>query len=137
MTISARQIAVLHVAKHQLGLSDAAYRELLHQAAGVRSAKELDAAGFEAALERLAALGFRTRLPARGLGDRPGMASPAQVDYIVRMWRAYLGRDDETALNHWLEHKFGVTALRFVDRHAANQAITALKAMTARSRADA
>ena len=132
MSLSRRKLSLLHVAKHKLRLSDSDYRDLLHDAAGVRSAKDLDDAGFDAVLERLDALGFRTRRIERGLGERPGMATPAQVEYIRGLWRQYTGREDETSLNHWLEHKFGVTALRFADAHTAGQALTALKAMTSR-----
>lgn len=132
MILNPGKISLLHVAKQKLGMDDAAYRELLHEVAGVESAKELDVAGFEAVLERLKTLGFRTRRDERGYGKRPAMATPAQLEYIRGLWRQYTGREDETSLNHWLEHKFGVTALRFADTHTAGQALTALKAMTSR-----
>ena len=46
------QIALLRVAKAQLGLSDADYRAELAQHGGSASASALDARGFEAVLDR-------------------------------------------------------------------------------------
>jgi len=40
------KLAVIHIAKKELGLSDEEYRDLLEKACGVRSSRELDEAGF-------------------------------------------------------------------------------------------
>lgn len=133
MPISTRKIQLLHVAKRKLGLDDEAWRELLDQAAGVETSKALDEAGFKAVMSRLEALGFQSLRAARSLGDRPGMATDDQLEYIRDLWRRYSGRRDEKSLNAWLEHSFGVTAPRFLDAETAAKAIPALKAMTRRS----
>jgi hypothetical protein len=44
--IDHKKLAVIHIVKRELGLSDEEYRNILHMAAGVNSAKELDEAGF-------------------------------------------------------------------------------------------
>ncbi len=62
------------------------------------------------------------------------MASPAQVDLIRSLWRAWASEpgDDDTTLNRWLEKHYKVSALRFLTREAAGKAITGLKRMSAR-----
>ena len=70
--ISRQKIALIHVAAHQLGIGDVDYRALLMGAAGVRSASDLDAAGFDAVMRHLrrwalprARRGARVRQPLR------------------------------------------------------------------------
>ena len=146
--INRQQIALIHVAAHQLGMGDADYRALLMGAAGVRSASDLDAAGFKAVLRRFEALGFakgkarRAGAPAIApapvplqYGERWGMATPAQVDTIRGMWRTWYEGSDEAsarALRHWLETHYHVTDLRFCDVATAQKAIEGLKAMNGR-----
>lgn len=148
--ISRQQIALIHVAAHQLGMGDADYRALLVRAAGVRSASGLDAAGFVAVMRRFEALGFakgkarRAGVPATApapvppqYGERRGMATPAQVDTIRGMWRTwYEGSDEDSAraLRHWLEGHYHVSDLRFCDVATAQKALEGLKAMNARKR---
>ena len=42
-----KKLAVIHIVKKELGASDEEYRDTLEQVAGVRSAKDLDEAGFQ------------------------------------------------------------------------------------------
>jgi hypothetical protein len=127
-----KQIGLIHVAKKKLGLTDDQYRALLLWAGEVESAKDLDAAGFERVMEYLTRLGFKSDWNKRTFGERPGMASPKQVDLIRELWRQFSGADDDAALGKWLERSFGVSSLRFVDAAAAQKAITGLRAMTRR-----
>lgn len=41
-----KKLAVIHIVKRELDLSDQEYRDMLEKAAGVRSARDLDEAGF-------------------------------------------------------------------------------------------
>ena len=50
-------MAKIHMGKAQLGLADAAYREMLQNVAGVKSSKDLDQAGFDAVIKNLQGLG--------------------------------------------------------------------------------
>ena len=79
--ISRQQIALIHVAAHQLGMGDADYRALLVRAAGVRSASGLDAAGFEAVMRRFEALGF-----AKGQARRAGVPAYRIADVLTDHW---------------------------------------------------
>lgn len=42
-----KKLAVIHIVKKELGVSDKEYRDTLEKVAGVRSAKDLDEAGFQ------------------------------------------------------------------------------------------
>lgn len=132
MSISKRKVGLLHVAKQQLGLSEADYRQTLRDVAGVDSARDLDEDGFKRVLARFQALGFTSSIERRNYGHRAGMATPEQLEYIRGLWRQYTSGHD-SGLEHWIEHDFGVSALRFLDRPTAGKVLTALKAMAARN----
>ena len=117
-------------------MTDEDYRALLRQTAGACSSKELDEEGFERVMQRFEVLGFKSTRRRHAYGDRPGMATQAQVDFIRQLWKQYTGGDNEAGLNHWLAHYFGVSALRFVDTNVAHQAIVALKSMVKRKMQD-
>jgi len=135
MTITPQQLKFLWTGKTKTGLDDATWRSALVQIAGVASTKELDSDGFESIMGFLQWLGF-TPLQARGAdyGDRPGMASFAQIELIRALWREYT-RDGagEDELNKWLEHYWTISSLRFLRKVQAPRIITALKAMKARA----
>lgn len=77
------QLAKIHVAKKQLGLDDDTYRDLLHSAAGVRSASKLDPAGVARVLERLRALGWKDKAsPRHGRRPNPPLSRAAQIRKI-------------------------------------------------------
>ena len=46
MTVDHKKLAVIHIVKRELGLSDDEYRDILQRETGVRSAKDLDEKGF-------------------------------------------------------------------------------------------
>jgi hypothetical protein len=134
--VTKRQIVLLRVAQRKLGLSDAAWRTILAELAGVASTKELDRDGFDAVLACLEWRGFRPAVP-RGpdFGTRPGMATPGQVALIRELWFEYTARKGTgDSLNTWLLRSFKVSALRFLTCEGARKAIAALKAMKARAR---
>lgn len=134
--LAIEKIVIIHVAKQQLHMTDEDYRALLMQTAGVNSSKGLNEAGFRAVMSRMEKLGFTRKwskaAPTATYGKRVGMATPAQVSSIVRLWTRWHGREDTRALGHWLERSFHVSDLRFVDAPTAQKAIEGLKAMLAR-----
>ena len=81
------------------------------------------------------ACGFRSTWTKRTYGKRPGMATPAQIELIGKLWLERSGGDDEAALGRWLERCYHVTPLRFLDRDAAGKAVKGLNAMTKRKAA--
>lgn len=56
--ITPAQISLVHVAKNRLQLDDDSYRALLKAEAGVESARDLDAKGFDRLMRRFEHLGF-------------------------------------------------------------------------------
>ena len=135
--ISVKQKAILHVAKAKLQMTDNQYRSCLVHLAGVESSTDLVRAGFETLMGFFEWKGFAP-LAAQGpsFGDRPGMASFAQIELIRALWEEYTrGAAGEAELNKWLERSFKVSSLRFLTKAAAPKVITGLKAMKARSRA--
>lgn len=136
MNISSKQIALLHVAKARLGLSEDQYRDVLVQIGGVTSSTGLDQNGFSAVMGFLEWRGFTPLVPhGRNYGDRPGMATFAQIELVRDLWREYTRGGGEETLNKWLERCFTVSSLRFLKKDTAPKVITALKAMKARARA--
>lgn len=133
-TLPANKVALVHVARRDLALSDDDYRAILARLANVGSAKDLDLQGFESVIGYLAQPGFKSNWQKRTFRRRPGMATPAQVQLIRRLWRDYHGSDDDTALNAWMSHFHHIAALRFVDALKAQPIIAALKQMVARQR---
>ncbi len=131
--ISKKQIAVVHLAKKQLGFDDETYRTILfHHGDGALSANELTPQAFSGVMAYFNAWGFRSSWMQRTYGDRPGMASPHQIDLIRKLWREWSGGNDEAALNLWLEKSYGVSALRFVKPDVAGKTINGLRAMKRR-----
>jgi hypothetical protein len=132
MPLNARQLAKVHTAVKQLGMSDADYRELLGRL-GVRSSKELNNDELDTLLNWLVELGYTDHTQRRPqLGDRAGMASDGQLRYLTSLWRQWHGEVDSRALDHWLENSFGVSAVRFLSQEDASKAIEALKVMVRR-----
>ncbi len=137
--LAREQIAIVHVAAHQLRMTDEDYRALLMATAGVNSSRGLDEAGFRAVMRRFEQLGFTHGKPkavAPVYGDRYGMASPAQVDLIRTLWARWHrngdARESARAMGRWLESRYGVSDLRFADVVTAQKAIEGLKAMLRR-----
>lgn len=130
--ITHSKIAVIQVARQQLGLSEDDYRSILWNHAGVASSKDLDDNGFEAVMFRLSELGFRSTWNQANLGYRAGMATPRQIAFIRRLWSEYTnGEGTDAALGKWLESKFKVSSIRFIPADRAQKIIGALKSMKA------
>ncbi|SIQ78119.1 Protein of unknown function [Rhizobium sp. RU35A] len=132
--ITKKQIALLHVAKRDLGLSDEDYRAILARYGKAESTANLDLSGFNHVMRYMTACGFRSTWTKRTYGYRPTMATPPQIDLIRSLWVKWKGSDDpdDVELNKWLGRFHKVGALRFVDNKKAAKVISALKAMLAR-----
>lgn len=132
--ITKKQIALLHVAKRDLGFDDETYRAILARYGNVESAADLDLTGFNRLMKYLTACGFRSTWTTRTFGYRPTMATPAQVDLIRSLWGKWRGEPDpdDIELNKWLGRFHKVGALRFVDNKKAAKVISSLRAMLAR-----
>ncbi len=133
--IAKSKIAVIQVARQQLGLSDDDYRNILRNCAGVASSKDLGDDGFEAVMFRFSQLGFRSTWNRTNLGYRADMATPRQVAFIRRLWAEYTdGTGTDASLGKWLESKFKVSSIRFIPASSAQKIIGALKGMQTNKR---
>lgn len=133
-SVTKKQIALLHVAKRDLGLTDDDYRAILARYGRAESTADLTQSGFTAVMKYFTALGFRSTWTQRTYGYRPTMATPPQVDLIRSLWQKFSGKPDpdDTELNKWLDRFHKISSLRFVDNKKAAKVISALKAMAAR-----
>ena len=135
MTISRSQKALIHLVKTKLGWDDDTYRQVLVRIAGVTSSTELDQNAFSAVMGFAEYCGFRPLgKGAPRYGDRPGMATYAQLELIRELWRElHEQREcDDAALAGWLLKYHKVHSMRFLTMDGARKAITALKAWKAR-----
>ena len=136
MALSRKQTALIHIAKKQLGLTDEHYRAILSALTGCETSKHLDQRDFEAVMQHMASLGFKSDFTKIFFGQRPGMASPRQVALIRDLWGEYTeSKVDDASLGKWLARTFKVDSVRFVTHEQAPKAITALKAMAAKKAA--
>ncbi|WP_288960521.1 regulatory protein GemA [uncultured Sulfitobacter sp.] len=134
MSISRNKLALLWVAKGKLGISDEFFREALVHIAGVTSTKDLNEGGFAAMMGYFEYCGFEP-FKARGAsyGERPGMASFAQIELIRTLWVEYTqGEAGEDELNIWLERTWKLSSLRFLKADVAPKVIGTLKRMKKR-----
>ncbi len=134
--ISKAQKAIIHVAQGTLGWDEETYRQVLVRIAGVTSSTELDQDGFSAVMGFAEYCGFRPLgKGAPRYGNRPGMASFAQLELIRELWREVHGARecDDAALLGWLRKFFKVDSMRFLTMEGARKAITALKAWKSRA----
>lgn len=109
-------LAAIHIAKKELALTDADYRAILREVAGVDSAKYLDAAGDRAVMARLYAL----RDERRGAAQKR-VKTPTER----KIWRLWLGRENDPGLRSYLPQPERTVAylLGFVRRASGNQKI--------------
>lgn len=136
MSLTRPQTAILQIAKSKLALDDETYRQVLVRVAGVTSSKELDNTGFQAVMGFFDYAGFRpTGKGAPRYGNRPGMASFAQLELIRELWRELHHETEvnDEALAGWLLKYHKVHSLRFLTTDAARKVITALKAWKSRA----
>jgi len=86
--ISKEKLALIHVGKKQLDLSDPEYREILRHHGGVASAADLDDEGFKRVVDCMKALGFwvkRAWEPSRAR-DPGALPTVGQLRVIKHLW---------------------------------------------------
>ncbi len=134
---NAGQIALLHVAKKQLGLDDDIYRTILEAYGGVSSAKHIKLDGFKRVMAHFERLGFEStsakdkpRQPQRAPSRDPdGPPYPAQLKMIEHHFETVGYTDAERQqgfCKRVIQKPWPQT------RAEANKIFEALKAMVAR-----
>ena len=122
--LTQKKLALIHIVKTELGLSDAVYHRILKKVAGVDSAKELDEAGFRALMRYLVASKYY-KVNASGMT----LKQKLYVNLLARE----LGWETEHVRNfiHKYYHRDGFKDLT---RKEASNLIESLKAIVKRSK---
>jgi hypothetical protein len=126
------RIAIIHVAKKQLGLDEEAYRAIL-SGAGVDSAKDIAAdAQFNTVMAAFANLGFKPRgaeVKGRSVaaGTNPAFVSKKQEYYIRGLWALASRAKDEKSLRRMVRRIGKTDDIKFLSRKVASAVILALR----------
>lgn len=123
-------LARIHIAKQQLGMTDEDYRAMLWTHGRVTSSKDLDFAGRRRVLDYLSSIGFKPQ-PAK-VAKRPSRPTPAPDKLrLVRRIRAQLislGRKPDEYADGIAKQMFGVDFYEWCN-HEQLHAITAALAV--------
>ena len=109
-------LAAIHITKKELGLTEAEYRAILREVAGVESAKYLDESGDRAVMARLYAIRDERRQAAK-----KRVKTPTER----KIWRLWLGCEKNPGLRSYLPQPERTVSylLGFVRRASGNQKI--------------
>lgn len=114
-----KKLALIHIIKKELNLSDAEYRNILRQAAGVSSAKELDEEKFVKLMKYFVRSGYY-RINPEGLTIRQKL----YIDYLTRQ----LGWTNEH-LSNFIHKYYHKPRIDLLTRKEAIKAIESLKSI--------
>ncbi|MDW7772119.1 MAG: phage protein GemA/Gp16 family protein [Desulfobulbaceae bacterium] len=120
--IDSKKLAVIHITKKELGISDQEYRDTLEKVTGVRSSRDLDEAGFKK-LMRYFARSKHYRINAEGMTFRQKLYIRHLVDD--------LGWDDLHFMN-FLKKYYHQDAIEKLNRIEASKLIESLKKIITR-----
>jgi hypothetical protein len=140
--INSTQIKKMHALKNALKMPDSAYRKLLFtEFYPATSSKNLTFEQAEEFINNLEAMAidmgawekYEGREKYENLGFRQGMATPAQLRLIEALWNDVSviteSKSRQKALRSWLQKRFKVSDIRFLDSTATKKVIYALNHM--------
>ncbi len=117
MGIDNKKLAVIHIVKKELGLTDDEYRDILKREAGVSSAKDLDDRGFRRLMH------YFTR-------SRHYRDSRDGITFRQKLYIKYLVRDlgwDSSHFRNFLKKYYRKTSVAALTKKEASKVIVALK----------
>lgn len=133
------QKKVIHTIAGKIGMDDEARRALMQQSFGVRSSKDLTVEQARKLIDVLysqAVTATKKGKPGRRwdhLGNRPGMASPAQLRMLEVLWSKFSRYDDhesrDKAFCSWLSKRFKVSHPTMIPGRLVGQIKLALDSM--------
>lgn len=147
MSVSTKQISIIHTLTHKLAMDDAAYRQMLNDNFRVNSSKLLTFAQAKILIAKLKNTvspssservqerieDCKTKKKYDDLANRPGyMASPRQLRLIEALWMTNPAVKEKTelAMNHFIGRIAGVSHIRFVEKRQVNKIINAINHLT-------
>lgn len=133
--IDRKKSALVHLAKSRLGMTDQEYREVLAEYADAASASDLTDEGFDRLMAYFRTRGFVSDARRTMVSNRTdrGLASQAQVDLIVALWREVAPDPSIRKLEQWIERFHGVSALRFLTAAKVAKVIASLRSWKRRA----
>ncbi|HEB69381.1 MAG TPA: DUF1018 domain-containing protein [Desulfobulbus sp.] len=126
MALDRKKLAVIHIVKRELGLTDDEYRDILQRETGVRSAKDIDEKGFRRLMRSFAA-GRQYRINKYGLTLRQKL--------FIKHLAGDLGWD-ENHFRNFLNKYYKKTAIDALTKREASKVIESLKNILRRRGAD-
>lgn len=143
------ELAMIHIAKKELGMDRETYEMALFTAAAVTSSSDLDSHGRAKVIEYFKSLGWKpkpNRPQKRRDAVRHGRASPEQLSLIRHIWtclaaQGVIRSGTEAALRVWIHrqtarmtgHGAGYAAPEFLPQDVAIRVIEMLKKWAARA----
>lgn len=133
VSVRSKDLAMIHIAIKDLGISDDEYRSLLKTVCGVDSSSQLDMAGRQRFLDHLKRCGWKPKSkegkPHRKLSPRAGK--------IYSLWQQLadaklVEQRTFSALEAWVKVQTGVDKLEWLNEAQAGQCIEQLKKWLAR-----
>ena len=131
MIIERSKLAAIHIAKKEANLTDAGYRQLLSEVAGVDSAKHLSDAGYQAVMRELKGIQYDNQSKAKA---RPKSPSERKIWALWYDLRNYLPIQERTAayLFGFARRASGCDELPSLGDLSAQQAYRVIEALKAR-----
>ena len=131
-----RLIAQVHIAKAQVGLSEAEYRDLLFAATGKRSSAAMSSAELGRVIEALVKAGFKPAF--KGAPDGKKSARKV-VRMIFGLWselasRGLIENESRPALFAFVKRMTGVDHPDWLENRDASKVVEALKSMLNREK---
>jgi Protein of unknown function (DUF1018) len=117
MSLDRKKLALIHIIKKNLGLSDDQYRDILFQAVGVRSAKDLTEQSFHKLMKHFVRSVYYQK-------------NPNSITLKQKMYIEYLAEKLNWTRAHLINfiHKYyHVTGIEFLTKKDATHAIEGLK----------
>lgn len=130
-------LALIHIAKKDLGLDDDAYRDMLWTVARVRSSAELDFSGRIKVLEHLKSRGFKPKQAAKAKQKAP-LSNEPQHKMIRGLWLELhaVGTvldPSEQAISRFIKNQTKIDRIEWLSTSQASQVIERLKQWLARA----
>lgn len=123
------RVALIHVARSRLAMTETEYRNMLRRIADVSSSKDLTDKGFADVMDELRRRGFESTGHQKQCAEesrRRTHATSAQRHFMRKLWTAWKGRDDPDGFRRWLAKHFGCSHPKFISATLAPKVIAAL-----------
>lgn len=130
-------LAMIHIAKKDLGLDDDTYRSMLWTCARVHSSKDLDYSGRIAVLQHLKARGWKQKAPAKAKQKSPLSGEP-QHKMIRGLWlelhsKGVVIDPSEKAISRFIKNQTRIDRIEWLSSVQASKVIEQLKSWLARA----